>query len=600
MTAERDRANSILLLAGPDVTGHYTGILQRLGYPVVIAEEGRIETEVSPGIGLALVDMEPGRQGYDGISLASRICALRDIPIVFLTGRTGLGLFETLEGVPCYGVVVKGSGDAAVAAVLETAFRLFRENRSLRESESRYRTLFRNAGDAIFLMKGEKIVDCNDKALEVFGTVRGRLIGSTPYDFSPLRQPDGRTSRDASAEKIARARAGSSYTFSWIHSKEDGTEFPAEITLNPIDLESGPHIQAIIRDKTEAERAEEEIRIREERLRMITENIREVFWATDVSGKEEILYVSPSIEEIWGYAPREFYNNPRLWHEAVHEEDRERVAGLFEDFIRGRGPFDVSFRIRRKDGAVRWIHDQGSRITDNRGNVSRIVGVARDVTDRHEAERKLQRALVEKDMLMKEINHRVKNNLSLIQSLINLKNAETGGSEDLSDLGAQIAAIGLIHDKLFRTESVAEIRLREYITELLDSVFESFYDEPVEAVVEIEDISLPTKTAVSFGLMVNELAVNAVKHGFAPGKAAVFSISVRVATSPGEIVTTVGNNGVPFPVSVDLDNPPSLGMRLVTSLTGQLGGSLTLEREPSPRFTIRFPISGPSDSAGPG
>jgi len=127
------------------------------------------------------------------------------------------------------------------------------------ESEHRYRMLFETAGDAIFLMLGDKFIDCNPKTLEMFACSREEMIGSPPYRFSPLTQPDGRDSKEKAIEKISVAFAGEPQFFEWEHCTLDGTPFPAEVSLNCLELHGQMHLLAIVRDISERKKAEEEL-----------------------------------------------------------------------------------------------------------------------------------------------------------------------------------------------------------------------------------------------------------------------------------------------------------------------------------------------------
>ncbi len=142
--------------------------------------------------------------------------------------------------------------------LVEVAERRRTEN-VLRESENRYRTLFESANDAIFIMKDDLFIDCNEKTLEIFGCTREQIINQPPYRFSPQRQPDGRDSAEKAKEKIHAAYSGNPQFFEWKHKKCDGTLFDAEVSLNAIELDSGKYLQAIVRDITDRKRTEEEL-----------------------------------------------------------------------------------------------------------------------------------------------------------------------------------------------------------------------------------------------------------------------------------------------------------------------------------------------------
>lgn len=198
---------------------------------------------------------------------------------------------------------------------------------------------------------------------------------------------------------------------------------------------------------------------------------------------------------------------------------------------------------------------------------------------------RLEKLIIEKDFLMKELNHRVKNNLLMINSLINLKNAALGGEVDLSDLIHQIDAIRIVHEKLYQTEEVSHIDMEGYINELLTTVF-SLSGKSVTTDTDITDVTLPIKKAIPLGLIINEIATNAVKHGFTGNEEYKFSVELIADTADDTYLLTLSNNGQPFPEGVDLDNPGTLGLRLISAMVEQLGGDIELQRGPHPIFRI--------------
>jgi two-component sensor histidine kinase len=231
----------------------------------------------------------------------------------------------------------------------------------------------------------------------------------------------------------------------------------------------------------------------------------------------------------------------------------------------------------------------GKAITDEEGKAVGAVVAMHDITSLKEAEQVLQTSLAEKDFLMQELSHRVKNNLAMISALVNLRNSTLGGKVDLSDLKHQIDSIYLIHEKLFQTEDITRIDAKDYIRDLLSTIF-SLSPKTVKIDDKIEVEFLHSRTAVSVGLIINEIATNAVKHGFTPESEARFTLALTEEKSQHQYVLVLSNSGGPFPKGIDPNNPETLGLRLVSSLVDQLSGNFELQREPHPVFTIRFPI----------
>src|SRR6056297_99830 len=201
-----------------------------------------------------------------------------------------------------------------------------------------------------------------------------------------------------------------------------------------------------------------------------------------------------------------------------------------------------------------------------------------------------QRKIEKQEMLMKENNHRIKNNLAIITSLINLKDSALGDEVDLSDIYRQIDAIRIVHEKLYLSDEIIYINLKDYFTDLLNSIFLSLTNQHVTLQSKIEPIKVRTKTAVSLGLVINEVATNAIKYGFAGENEARFAIEMSEDKNNSHYVLTLSNTGVPFPENIDLDNPATLGLRLIKNLVAQIDGTLELRKQPNPKFTIKFPI----------
>ena len=176
----------------------------------------------------------------------------------------------------------------------------------------------------------------------------------------------------------------------------------------------------------------------------------------------------------------------------------------------------------------------------------------------------------------------------MISSLISLKASET--EIDLSDIQHQIKAIGLIHEKLNQTENVTEISCRDYFDDLLNSIFFSFTKRQVKVNKDIDDEYVPTKTALTLGLIINEITTNAIKHGFSDKEEPVFSIKMEKNKENNQYELILANTGNPFPDEIDIENTNTLGLRLVDALIVQIDGTLELQKKPYPIFTIRFPI----------
>jgi PAS domain S-box-containing protein len=289
-----------------------------------------------------------------------------------------------------------------------------------------------------------------------------------------------------------------------------------------------------------------------------------------------------------GYAPEQF----ETYHdftELVHPEDREVAMRAMSDHLAGAcDRYEVEYRIATSDGSYRWFRDIGA-ITerDEATEYMRVIGIVEDITDRKEAQLQLQEALEARDRLMRELNHRVKNNLHLVSSLITLKERALNDSVDLSDLRHQITTIATIHEKLYQTDSIDVIDFGKYAHDLLRSIFSFYPGKTVEIDNQIRETVLSPDRSVTLGLILNELATNAIKHGFVGGETNRFS--VRLKMDKGDYVLEVANSGNRFPSDMRLDNPETMGLQLIDALAGQLEATVDVRREPETTFVLRFP-----------
>lgn len=362
----------------------------------------------------------------------------------------------------------------------------------------------------------------------------------------------------------------------------------------------------------ERQQAEADLKESEEKFRQLAENIQEVFWIAE-GPTLELSYVSPAFQAIWGLPWNDGCCDPQQWLNTIHPEDRQRVTQAYYENAH-LGLFDEEYRIFRPDGSMRWIRDRGFPVHHEAGPISRIAGLSEDITDYKYAEANIKATLLEKETLLKEIHHRVKNNLQIVSSLLRLQSRSTQdyqALELLQESQHRVQSMALIHEQLYQTKNLAQLSLRSYIQTLVKNLFYSYNvsQSLVQFHLEIEQLTLQIDTAIPVGLMINELVSNALKYAFPDNRAGELCISLVQSTemlnernveviyeskyqfSPNSVrwyCLRIKDNGVGLPHHLDFHHTNSLGLQLVCLLTKQLRGRLMLDRTDGTEVRVVF------------
>ncbi|UTB33583.1 MAG: PAS domain S-box protein [Methanobacterium sp. ERen5] len=298
--------------------------------------------------------------------------------------------------------------------------------------------------------------------------------------------------------------------------------------------------------------------------------------------------VNKSASERFGLNSKELC--PMSIHDLVDREEIEKFSELFNqlaDKSQGRNTFYSVFL----DSQGNKIPVEISASTVKFGDELYIVMVVRDITERQEAENKIKKSLEEKKVLLREIHHRVKNNMQIISSLLNLQTTYTddGNVVDiLMESQNRVKSMAMIHEKLYQSTELARIDFKDYINQLTIYLRQSYVymNSSITIETEVDDIHLNIDTAVPCGLIINELVTNSIKHGFPNGMPGI--IRVKLSESNGEYILSVKDNGVGFPETIDFRNTDTLGLQLITNLVLQLDGTVEVVLDQGTEFKINF------------
>ncbi len=284
----------------------------------------------------------------------------------------------------------------------------------------------------------------------------------------------------------------------------------------------------------------------------------------------------------------------------THEELLEMSPKDIEDLMSFDGPHNMADLLKddkitfetvfiTKDGRRIPVEISTTIFTLNGDNVS--LSIARDISERKKMEKELQKSLEEKEMLLKEIHHRVKNNLMIISSLLNLQSRYVKDKKVLDvfkDSQNRARSMALIHDKLYQSSHLKSINIADYIPTLTSDLFRTYSTDSgrIELDFDLEESMIDVNTMIPLGLIVNELLSNCLKHAFPDDENGKITIGFHHKDQKYQF--KVSDNGIGLPEDLDFKNTESLGLRLVNILTDQINGEIKLKRDKGTEFTIEF------------
>ncbi|WP_424359367.1 sensor histidine kinase [Methanocella sp. MCL-LM] len=325
----------------------------------------------------------------------------------------------------------------------------------------------------------------------------------------------------------------------------------------------------------------------EEKYRIVFDNA-----LVAMSIVEEDLTISFSnseCEKIMGYTREEVVGRKRIT-DFLDPRDFDLIARNLA--MRRNDPASVpnryEVRLIDKNGAVRNILLNIAIIPGTRKMVVSFL----DITERRQAEDRIKASLLEKEVLLKEVHHRVKNNLQIISSLLSLQAGKIIDSRDVDlfkESQSRVRSMALVHEKLYRSEDLSLINLQEYVEGIIENLNATYgvRTDVIKTTVDIRNLYINLDKGIPCGLIINELVTNCYKHAFPDGRKG--EVAICMSIEAGNYVLTVTDNGVGLPDGFDVTRLSSLGIQLISTLTAQLRGTISITAEPGSSFKIVFP-----------
>ena len=341
-------------------------------------------------------------------------------------------------------------------------------------------------------------------------------------------------------------------------------------------------------------RAEESLHEREDQIHSISDNIQygmiyQVVISND--GTRKFTYLSDSVRRLYGITPEEGMADPGLIYSKIHEDDAGRLKLEEDAAMKILSTFKTVVRVKTVSGRQRWVSYVSIPKLLNDGSVC-FNGIEFDITEQKDAQDKISNLLAEKELLLKEVHHRIKNNMNTIKGLLTLQlSAEENPSvvSSLRDAESRVQSMIMLYDRLYCTENYRELPVKEYVSLLSEEIIASFPNRGIVKVnTEIEDFILNINILSPLGIIINELLTNMMKYAFTEKENGLIKLSASMKDN--HIKFVIQDNGVGISDSISFESHTGFGLDLVRMLIEQIGGSIKIERGEGTKFILEFDV----------
>ena len=462
---------------------------------------------------------------------------------------------------------------------------------SLRRSELRYRELFENAPVGIFVSDSDGRLRATNTALAQMFGFRSALEAVEYYSESvaPLyAKPEQREDFLSSLREAGRVD-----DFVFQVNTVDGRNIQLRTNARMIDRAGDGSFQIegfsidITRSKEESESLQEYIR----RLDLTMSAANVAWWEIDLTTGEVIFDDRKAL--MLGYA-REKFHHFSDFTELVHPDDYETMMETMRDHLNGNlEHYDVEYRILTSAGEYKWFRDIGTIVQRAAENSPlKVAGIVIDISEQRKSAEKVSGLLAEKEMILKEVHHRIKNNMNTMASLLSLQAGtvtDPVAIDILHDAQSRLRSMSVLYDKLFLAENLIDMSVKEYLPTLINEILEIF---PVRTHLQVEvhadDFLLPVKVLTSLGIIVNELLTNVIKHAF-PGRSEGH-INVSAMKTGSQVAISIQDDGIGLPEDFAIARSSGFGLLLIRALTSQIDGTIRFERGHGTKSILEFEL----------
>ena len=451
----------------------------------------------------------------------------------------------------------------------------------LKKSELHYRTIFENTGTATLIFGEDTIVSLANSEFEKLSGYLKEEMECKKSWIDLIAEEDLEMVRNYhSLRKINPDSVPQNYETKLINKQGDIKEVYMTVALIP---NTKNRVVSFL-DITERKKTEESLKESENRYRKLLENC---FDAVVIHSEGKLISANSTAIDLLGIkSPEKFINTSLI--NFVHPDYRKTVIERIKNMVENKAVPPIEEKFLRADGSSIDVEVLATGFTYNGENAVQVV--FRDISRRKKIEKDIKASLKEKELFLKEIHHRVKNNLQIISSLLDLQGNYVDHKETVNVLHGsknRVKSMAMIHDMLYQSADLASIDFSNYIKNLVQDLFYSYgVKNNIKPIIDAEEVFLNIETAIPCGLIINELVSNSLKYAFPDNKSGEVFISLHLHDGCFELI--IADNGVGLSEDINFEDMETLGLQLVNMLIKQLDGSIKLERTKGTMFSIKF------------
>ncbi|MCF7920414.1 MAG: PAS domain S-box protein [Candidatus Cloacimonetes bacterium] len=483
----------------------------------------------------------------------------------------------------------KSGNPAGMVGISTDITEIYNSQKELQESEELFRTIFSQSAVGISLVSTEGVyLQGNAKFSEITGYSSEEMKG---FNFADITNKEDLRKEQVELAKMLKGRING-YNLEKRITNKKGEVIWIHLYVNVVKDRAGQpkYWIATIIDRTRQVFNTQKLANLSNRLTLALKSAEIGIWELDI--KSGRLIWDSRMFSLYGINPETVQIDFDVWRRAVHPEDIEAALAGVTGAIEGEKEFDMEFRILWSDGSIHYIKASAITERDMAEQAVRMVGVNYDITEIRCTHQELQSALDEKEILLKELYHRTKNNMQVICSMLDMEamnqNNETI-NQVFTEMGQRIQTMSLVHNKLYQSNNLSRIDLKDYIEDLAFLLIRSNTNSElnIKLTTSLINLNITIEIAIPLGLILNELITNSLKYAFPGRRHGMISISLEL--SEKYIIITYKDDGVGFPEDFNITRDQNLGLLLVQKLvSGQLNGQFRYDSENGLAFQIRF------------